>query len=729
MPALGALFVGEPHACGAVVGSSPFGRSMFSADSIVCGKDPVLFRCASELAKARLLSDAYTSWPVAEIALVLMGAVLAAGVGAGLCSLRRRLIARKRSPASMEQSGVFFQSVIDAVADPILVIALNYEVVLANRAARQTYGQEQMIGRKCYEVSHHSSRACGDSPECPCPLLKVVETRSPMTVTHIHTGPAGAEIIHEIVASPICDQAGQVVQIVQACRDITERLRSERERILLTAAIEQAGETVVITDGEGVIQYVNPAFERITGRTRSDAIGENMREFAGGCDSSYQQLWTAVTSGQVWRGHLTSRRPDGAVYQEEVTISPVRNASGSITNYVAVKHDMTRQAELEAQLRQSQKMDAIGQLAGGVAHEFNNILTAILINADRLRRGVRTESKHARIVEEIICSGRRAAELTSQLLTFARTKPLQLVPVDMHKVVADVVNLLGRTIDRRIAITQDLQAGQSTVLGDPNQLSSILLHLGLNARDAMSEGGEMAIATTVASLDERACASHEADIQPGQYLKICLSDTGEGMDRDTQAHIFEPFFTTREPGKGTGLGLADVYGCVRNCNGIINVQSELGVGTTVTVLLPLAPGRAALQQPPSPPSASSGQRQILLVDDDELILSSVGEVLGDLGFNVTTCDCGADALTYYRDHYQQVDLIILDLIMPEMDGRETFEKLKEINPRVRVLICSGYSQDPMSNQAGDENIVGFLAKPFEIDELAQTVVGYLEQSL
>jgi PAS domain S-box-containing protein len=382
---------------------------------------------------------------------------------------------------------------------------------------------------------------------------------------------------------------------------------------------------------------------------------------------------------------------------------------------------------LEAQLRQAQKMEAVGQLAGGIAHDFNNILTAIMGNAELLKMDLPAEGRQATFTDGIIKGAARAADLTRQLLAFARKGKRQVVPVDIHNIVHQTVKMLTYSIDRLIEIRLELHASPSTVMGDPTQLQNTLLNLGVNARDAMTDGGVLTYATRGVTLTETDCDEHPYELTPGDFLEIRVTDTGVGMDEETQKRVFEPFFTTKEVGKGTGLGLAGVYGCIRNHDGSVSVSSQPDQGATFTILLPLVDtGAAAAERTASSDKPIRGTGRVLIVDDEESVRSFVRTSLQNLGYTVSACNDGAAGVDYYREHHQEIDLVILDLIMPRMSGQDAFEEMKKINASARVLVSSGFSHTQATRQMLDEGVLGLLNKPFQITELAQAVAEHIQ---
>jgi nitrogen-specific signal transduction histidine kinase len=408
----------------------------------------------------------------------------------------------------------------------------------------------------------------------------------------------------------------------------------------------------------------------------------------------------------------------------EETISPVRDAAGHIINYVAVLRDVTHAMRLESQLRQAQKMKAIGELAGGVAHDFNNLLAAILGSTTLLKLRTQPEDRVFQAADLIQQAAERAARLTSQLLGFAKLGKHQNVPVGLHYAIQEIVAFLSRTLDKRIVIRQQLRAEQATVMGDPDQIQQLLLNITINARDAMPDGGELRFETAVVELDAEYCRWHMG-AAPGIYVMLAVTDTGHGIPREIQDRVFEPFFTTKEQGKGTGMGLAMVYGIVKNHGGTIRLYSEVGLGTTFKIYLPLATARMPYSVSTGPLKSLVGRGRILLVDDEPFVRESSTALLQQLGYEVVTVEDGRQAVAYYRDHSDEIDLIILDLVMPRLGGRETFHALKSIDPSVRVVISTGYGHNEVVQALLDEGMAGFVPKPYNLRTLTEVLVRAL----
>jgi len=377
--------------------------------------------------------------------------------------------------------------------------------------------------------------------------------------------------------------------------------------------------------------------------------------------------------------------------------------------------------ELQNELFHAQKMEAIGRLAGGVAHDFNNMLQAIRGYADLILMEFAEKDRELdKYIKKIIEASNRSAELVSKLLTFARKGKLEIQAVDLHSIIHNVNDLIRRTIDKRITIQNNLLAGCSAIMGDSTQLQSAILNLVTNAQDAMPGGGELIFSTDTVEIDNTFVRSRQFKIQPGAYLRLSVRDTGIGMDEETKARAFEPFFTTKEQGKGTGLGLSGVYGVVKAHGGFVEIQSEAGAGTTVEMYLPVSE-EACRERADATDEIVRGSGRILLVDDEEMLLVTTSALLEALGYSVVTRNNGVEALDYFRGNGKSVDLVILDLVMPKMNGYDCFAGLKQIDPAVKVVICSGYSTDSDVDAMIDNGVVAAIKKPFNLKLLSRVI--------
>jgi len=590
-------------------------------------------------------------------------------------------------------------------------------------------------------------------PECiplrsltgPSARARLLRTFLPLTVLLV----VALDVLHEIfpeffarnnalaaaiAAMAFAAAAGIVVSrvaiAVGRAMDRAEERRKQTEEALLrlATAVDQSAEAIVITDLEGTIQYANPAFERITGYGREEVIGKNPRLLKSGKheEEFYRELWSTIQRGDVWKGTLINKRKDGTLYEEEAILSPVRDASGELMNFVAVKRDVTDARKMEAQLRQSQKMEAVGNLAGGIAHDFNNLLTAIGGYSELVLNRIAGDDPNRRYIQEIQSVSGRAAALTRQLLAFSRRQILQPRVIDLNAVVADMDHLLRRLIGEDIDFFTALDPGLWRVKADPGQIEQVIVNLAVNARDAMPEGGKLTIETANADLDEAYARGHVA-IHPGAYVMIALSDTGIGMDAETRSRIFEPFFTTKETGKGTGLGLSTVYGIVKQSGGYIWVYSESGRGTTFKIYLPRVEEKA---ETPAPVAASpdrlQGSETILLAEDEEAVRPLVREVLERNGYTVLSAGNGEEALLASGRHEGKIHLLLCDVVMPGMSGVELSRRIVSSRPGIKVLYMSGYTDNAIVHHGVLDPGTAFIEKPFAPDALARKVRAVLD---
>ena len=517
---------------------------------------------------------------------------------------------------------------------------------------------------------------------------------------------------------------GQVEHLLVVVEDVSARKLVEEEQRRLFIAVEQAAEAVVITDLEPKILYVNPAFERISGYSRSEALGQNPRILKSGQHDGahYEAMWRALAAGKSWTGLLINKRRDGSLYYEEATISPVHDDAGTIVNYVAVKRDVTYERQVEEQFRQSQKLEAIGQLAGGVAHDFNNLLSVIKGHAELVELTADLPNPVRAAIGEIGLAADRAAALTRQLLLFSRRQALQLSTVDLNDVVANMSRMLVRILGEDIEVLFQYGPRPLTVNADTGMMDQVLLNLAVNARDAMPHGGQLCVSVSACDIGE-GDAPAASGATPGKYACLSVSDDGGGIAPDVLPRMFEPFYTTKEVGKGTGLGLATVLGIIQQHGGWIDVDSEIGRGSTFRVYLPRTGGEAP--QASGPASLSTlprGEETVLLVEDDVALRRLVKSILSMLGYRVHEAASGREGLAVWAEHQQEIRLLLTDLVMPDgMSGLELARLLLGHNPALKVIYASGYSADAASLEVPLREGVNFLSKPYSPQKLAETV--------
>ena len=419
------------------------------------------------------------------------------------------------------------------------------------------------------------------------------------------------------------------------------------------------------------------------------------------------------------------KRKDGIPLICSVTAVAVKDKKNGVLHYDGIVEDITKRKSLEEQLFQSQKMESIGRLAGGVAHDFNNILTSIMGFAEILKlKYDDATTVTGRAAEAIYKGSIRAANLTKQLLGFARGGKYESKPLDINNVIREIINMSEKIFEKSIDVTLNLDEKVKNIEGDLNQINQVFTNLIINAKDAMPTGGKLSFKTENFVLDD----DHKdifPDPKSGDYVKISVSDTGIGMSKQIKDNIFEPFFSTKGEGKGTGLGLATVYGIIKNHKGYIFCESEPGHGTTFSIYLPATEKKEIAQETKG--KYIKGTGTILVVDDEEFVREMTKNWLKEIGYNVLIAENGLEAVDIYKIRKNEIDLILLDMIMPKMAGKETYSNLKKIDPDVKVIFMSGYNKDDMNSDNYYKDIVGFIQKPFRLEELSKIISDNLKR--
>lgn len=531
------------------------------------------------------------------------------------------------------------------------------------------------------------------------------------------------------------DSQGRPLYLQGVMTDVTDAELTASTAALQGAALDAAADAVAIMDPDGTILYVNRAFTTLTGYDAHEAIGRNPRDLMRSGEQQtefYTELWSTLLAGKVWQGELVNRRKDETRYTEEQTITPVLNASGKVTHFIAIKRDITARRALEMQYRQAQKMEGIGRLAGGVAHDLNNLLTVINGTVELLLPQVGHQPGHTEDLLEIRRAADRAAALTRQLLAFSRQQVLKIEVLDLNAVVGDMMKMLTRVIGEDVRIETHLASTPCMMRADASQLEQVIMNLAVNARDAMPNGGALTISTEVVELDAAFAARH-VTVTPGRHVRLRVEDSGVGMDAATRARVFEPFFTTKEAGKGTGLGLSTVYGIVKQSGGSIWVDSAPGKGTRFDIYFPTleVPAAAAPELAAATPGASGAPaargETILVVEDEHAIRQVAVRVLTRQGYTVVSADNGEAALSEARALGRPIDLLLTDMVMPGMTGPELAKQLRAMQPGLRVLFTSGYSADAVARQFGLTGSWSFIAKPYGLADLTREVRRVLDE--
>ena len=642
--------------------------------------------------------------------------ILEDGRVVGFRGILRDVTERKRSELALRKTHDLLMAVVEASPMGIAILNREGNVMVWSSAAERIFGWQKA------EVL--------DGPLPTVPSDKRAEHQALFDRALAGETFAGIEVVRQkkdgspidisLWSAPLRDERGGVCSTVGIMVDITGRKQAEGRIRLQAAALEAAANGIVITDRNGTIRWVNPAFTRLTGYTAKEAVGRNPRILRSGQHDQafYHNLWETVLSGRVWQGEIVNRHKDGGLYTEEQTITPVRDERGDITHFIAIKQDIAERRRLEDRLRQAQKLEAIGLLAGGIAHDFNNHLNGIIGFAELALEQMPADGKGHHYLSKVPEIGRRAADLVAQVLSFARKAPLQRKPLDLDPLLQETVSILRRTLPETITIALEPTHEPLVVNADGAQVQQILLNLATNARDAMPQGGTLTLRLTPVILIEASLGGHP-ERRAGAFACLTVADTGTGIPAAIRDRIFEPFFTTKETGHGTGLGLASVYGIAHQHEGWIEVETAEGQGSAFHVFLPLVPASAEVA-PLAEKSLPRGTETLLLVEDNPMVLE-LGEILlSDLGYTVLSAADGVEALATFQAH-SDIALVLTDAVMPRMGAADLIPALRVLNPEIKVLVATGYAPDEIQHSLESSGVTGYVRKPFSQADLATAV--------
>jgi len=515
----------------------------------------------------------------------------------------------------------------------------------------------------------------------------------------------------------------------QLKEEINKYKRIEKDRKLLADAIEQAEDGFIITDIKGNIQYVNSAFEQMSGYSREEVIGLSPKiwESEAHDEGFYKDLMNKIVYGRSWYEHFRKKRKDGSLFEIAVSVNPIRDAKGNISNYVRIWHDITKEIMMEKQLNQSQKMAAIGTLAGGIAHDFNNILGIILGYTEMVLFDLKGKSAIQEKIEEIFKASIRAKNLVRQILTFSRHEEEKLVPMQVSPVIKEGLKLLRAVIPSTISMQTEINVKTDTIMGNTVQINQVLMNLCINALNAMqNEKGILKVSLTNTDIekDEIYLDFH---LKPGCYLQLSVSDSGQGMDERIKDHIFEPYFTTKKKGEGTGLGLSMVHGIIKNMGGAIEVLSEKGKGTTFNIFLPMA-NTEVINHSMVSQDILYGNEKILLVDDEKGLVRMEKKMLEKMGYEVNAVTNSMEALQLFMKNKNTFDLVITDLTMPDMNGIELSKAISSIRKNIPIILCSGYGDKGITKD--DMKAIGihkFVMKPLTTKGISKVIREVLDK--
>jgi PAS domain S-box-containing protein len=619
---------------------------------------------------------------------------------------------------ALQASEESYRNAISLSPEAIL-IGRNHMIDVANKAALRLFGltsTEELRGRRLVDFVGQRWR---DWVEEFSKQVYAHETQLSLEEMQIRRSD-GTMIDVEVSVSSFQERTGMTVQVV--LRDVSERKRAEAEHARLIQGIEQVDQAVAISNIDGTIVYVNPAFERVTGYSHTEAVGANLRLLRSGYhpDSLFQTLDETLLRGENWSGELISRRKDGSQFTESVTLSPVSDSSGTVINFVSVHRDMTDELQLRKQLNQAQKMEAVGRLAGGVAHDFNNLLMVIRTYTELLQEGLSPDDNLRYSTNQVLKAVQRGASLTGQMLAFSRKQITSPIELNLNDIINDTEKMLCRLLGEGIEFRVLLHEPLWTVKADPDQIVQILMNLCGNARDAMSQGGSLTIETANVAVVEQAHIEEPQRMSPGEYVRLSVADSGVGMSKEVLREVFEPFFTTKEVGKGAGLGLATIYGIVKQSGGHVWVESEPGQGARFTLYFPKVERVAIPAAPISVNAPPRGSETILVVEDEAPLRKGICSLLSNLGYTVLSASSGDEALALASEH-KVIHLLLTDVVMPRMSGRELAQILADLRPELKIIYMSGYTDDAALRYGIHELRTAFLQKPFGLSALAQKV--------
>jgi PAS domain S-box-containing protein len=651
--------------------------------------------------------------------------------GARMLGLSLDITERKRAALEFQQSNQRFELAAAAVSSAIYEWDLERDAVIWSRGLNDLLGfrprEVELTGEWWLARVHED-----DAPRVRRDVAAALESDSTFTVEYRIRNREG-EYLHVWDRGIVVrDDRGLATRVVGSRQDITERKRSEEalrdSEMWLRTVFEGAATGIGVVDMRGQFVETNPALQQMLGYTAGELTRLRFTDVTPAAELAGESEWLRELAGGEGEAHQVEKRfvrKDGSLVWGSLTASLIRGDDGEPRFGICLVEDMTERRRLEEQLWQSQRMEAVGRLAGGIAHDFNNLLTAITGHSAFLMKRLKPGDTLRWHSEGIRKAADRAATLTRQLLAFSRKQVLQPEVLNLNVVVDDMYKMLQRLIGEDIELLTSSEPDLGRVRADPGQLEQVIMNLVINARDAMPGGGTLVIETRNVDLDE-AYASRHVAVTPGPYVMVAVSDTGHGMDEETQARIFEPFFTTKEAGKGTGLGLSTVYGIVKQSGGNVWVYSEVGEGTTFKVYLPLADGEVVRRPAQPPASQARGWETILLVEDDDLVRETAREILEMSGYHVLEARQGAEAVAICERYDKPIHLMITDVVMPQMGGRELAERLADARPDTRVLYISGYTEDAIVHHGVLGEKVSFLSKPFTPDALIRKVRGILD---
>lgn len=656
------------------------------------------------------------------------------GLPGGYLGIATNITDRKASEIMLQQQQRLMQMAIDNIPQFIFWKDTNlvYQGCNKNFAVAAGVGEPSaIVGKTDYDLAWKKDEA-EFFRTCDYRVMKNMVPEYHIVEPQLHAD--GKQAWLDTNKVPMLDGENNLIGILGTFEDITDRLRVQEELRLseenLRITLDAIGDAVIVTDISGCVTRMNPVAEKLTGWSESEATGRDLLEIFNIINNDTRESITSPVDRVVSAGEITIL-PRSTIlvsrYSHEYHISdsgaPIRSKEGDIVGVVIVFRDISEELRVQEQLTQTQKLDAVGQLASGIAHDFNNMLGGIIGSAELLQHRLPDDPDSERYLSILLESAQRAANLVKKLLAFSRKQAAGSTPIDVHQAVDEAVSILENTIDKQVQIETDLVAESCMVVGDGSQLVNVFLNLGINAWHAMPFGGTLSFASKVTELTSTYCKASSFSLTPGAYIELEVRDTGSGIPMDIVHRVFDPFFTTKEQGKGTGLGLSAAYGTIQQHNGAITVYSDQDYGTCFHLYFPLT--QKDVLQVTGTERPVRGEGLVLLIDDEHVMRVTGESLLLEFGYDVLLAENGRQGLEVFKQHASSIKLVIVDMVMPEMNGRECFFEIKKHKPDALIVLSSGFSRREDVQDLKEQGLAGFIQKPFRGFEFSRVIAKAL----
>lgn len=659
-----------------------------------------------------------------------------------LRQMRERVLTRKldkknwqleRERRSLAMSELKYKTLFESSGDAVMLY--DDQVIFdCNHAALEMFGctsRDELLGKHPAKLSPASQPGGMDSHQLADEHINKALKQGSNHFEWLHRRVDGVVFPADVRLTAM-EMAGKVV-LQGIVHDISARKHNEVQLRKLSSCVEQAGEGIIITDRDGTIEYVNPSFTRLTGYARDEAIGSNPYMLNSGCQDAafYDAMWGTIIAGQTWQGKVIDKRKDGSFYPSYLTISPIHDQSNSLekfTHFVAIQSDLTQIEDAEERFQQAQKMEAIGTLVGGIAHDFNNMLAGITGNLYLAKKKLPEQSDVVERLSNVEALSFRAADMIEQLLTFARKAMVDMKELPLTPFIKETMKFLRSSVSENIIMHENICGEALQIKGDSTQIHQVLMNLINNACDAVEGVNEPTVDVCLESFfPDDAFLKKYPYFKSAQYAHLSVKDNGYGIPEHQLEHLFEPFFTTKEAGKGTGLGLAMVFGAVKTHNGFVYADSPENKGSTFHVYIPLSKKEVITADTQHEMVSTEGQGElILLADDEEFVRETMTEILESLGYKVLQAKDGIEAVEVFKDHQQDIALAILDVVMPHCGGLELAKRIREVNTNMPIMFLTGYDKEHVLNEEDPMSNIGILSKPVNFDILSHSIRKMLD---